>query len=183
MLGVIAHSFYPELQNRELALPTLMVHQMPFWLGALALAAVFSAELSAADAVLAMLSTSFARDWVQGYWRPGLDAEELLRVTRIVSMAAGLLGVLLALWLPNVVSALQIFYGLLTVALFVPLVFGLYWKRPRSHAALAAIVAGVTSASCLQAFRSGAGFGLLSPVACGILAAAVTMTYRRVLAE
>jgi SSS family solute:Na+ symporter len=175
MLGVIAHSFYPELPNRELALPTLMVHQMPFWLGALALAAVFSAELSAADAVLAMLSTSFARDWVQGYWRPELSPAGLLRATRIVSVAAGLLGVLLALLLPNVVSALQIFYGLLTVALFVPLVFGLYWKRPRSHAALAAIVAGVTSTSCLQAFR-GAGFGLLSPVACGILAAGVTMT-------
>jgi SSS family solute:Na+ symporter len=177
LLGVVAHGFYPELQNRELALPTLMVHQMPFWLGALALAAVFSAELSAADAVLAMLSTSFARDWVQGYWCPELSPAELLRATRIVSSAAGLLGVLLALLLPNVVSALQIFYGLLTAALFVPLVFGLYWKRPTSHAALAAIVAGVTSTSCLQAFRSGAIFGLLSPVACGILAAAATMTF------
>lgn len=177
MLGVIAYSFYPELQNRELALPTLMVHQLPFGLGALALAAVFSAELSAADAVLAMLSTSFARDWVQGYWRPELGPAELLRVTRIVSMSAGLIGVLFALWLPNVVSALQIFYGLLTVALFVPLVFGLYWKRPKSDATLAAIVAGLTSASCVQAFGSGAGFGILSPVACGILAAAVTMTF------
>lgn len=177
MLGVIAHGFYPELPNRELALPTLMVHQMPFWIGALALAAVFSAELSAADAVLAMLSTSFARDWVQGYWRPELDPAELLRVTRIVSITAGLLGVLLALWLPNVVSALQIFYGLLTVALFVPLVFGLYWKRPGSHAALAAIVAGVTSTYCLQVFSSGSGFGQLPPVACGILAAAVTMIF------
>ena len=177
MLGVIAHGFYPELQNRELALPTLMVHQMPFWLGALALAAVFSAELSAADAVLAMLSTSFARDLVQGYWRPELDPAELLRVTRIVSIGAGFLSVLLALGLPNVVSALQIFYGLLTVALFVPLVFGLYWKRPTSPAALTAIVAGVSSTSCLQAFGSGAGFGILSPVACGTLMAAGTMTF------
>ncbi|HEU0007896.1 MAG TPA: sodium:solute symporter family protein, partial [Terriglobia bacterium] len=176
LLGVVAHGSYPELPNRELALPTLMVHQMPFWLGALALAAVFSAELSAADAVLAMLSTSFARDWVQGYWRPELSSAGLLRATRIVSVAAGLLGVLLALLLPNVVSALQIFYGLLTVALFVPLVFGLYWKRPSSHAALAAIVAGVGSTSGLLAFGSGAGFGLLPPVACGILAAAATMT-------
>ena len=176
MLGVIAHGVYPELQNRELALPTLMVHQMPFWIGALALAAVFSAELSAADAVLAMLSTSFARDWVQGYWRPELNPLELLRVTRIVSISAGMLGVLLSLWLPNVVSALQIFYSLLTAALFVPLVFGLYWKRPGAHGALAAIIAGVTSTSCLQALGSGSGFGLLSPVACGILAAAMTMT-------
>lgn len=177
MLGVIAHGFYPELQNRELALPTLMVHQMPFWIGGLALAAVFSAELSAADAVLAMLSTSFARDWVQGYWRPELDPAELLRVTRIVSVVAGLLGVLLSLWLPNVVSALQVFYALLTAALFVPLVFGVYWNRPRSHAALAAIVAGVTSTSCLQLFRSGAGFGQLTPVACGILAGALTLIF------
>ncbi len=99
------------------------------------------------------------------------------RVTRIVSIAAGLLGVLLALWLPNVVSALRIFYGLLTVALFVPLVFGLYWRRPRPHAALAAIAAGVTSTSYMHAFRNGAGFGLLSPTACGILAAGVTMTF------
>jgi len=176
LLGIVAHGYYPELQNRELALPTLLVHQMPFWLGALALAAVFSAELSAADAVLAMLSTSFARDWVQGYWRPQLNNAELLRATRIVSIAAGLFGVLLALWLPNVVSALQIFYGLLTVALFVPLVFGLYWRRPKANAALVAIVAGVGSTSGLQAFGSGAGIGLLSPVACGILAAAATMT-------
>jgi solute:Na+ symporter, SSS family len=176
LLGVVARGFYPDLQNHELALPTLMVHQMPFWLGALALAAVFSAELSAADAVLAMLSTSLARDWVQGYWRPELNSSELLRVTRLVAIAAGLIGILLALWLPNVVSALQIFYGLLTAALFVPLVFGLYWKRPKSRAARVAIVAGVASASGLQAFRGGAGFGLLSPVACGLLAAALTMT-------
>jgi SSS family solute:Na+ symporter len=176
LLGIVAHSFYPGLPNRELALPTLMVHQMPFWLGALALGAVFSAELSAADAVLAMLSTSFARDWVQGYWRPELSSAELLRVTRTVSLWAGLIGVLLALWLPNVVSALQIFYGLLTAALFVPLVFGLYWERPGAHAALAAIVAGITSASCWQLFGKGTGLEQVSPVACGILAAAVTMT-------
>jgi len=175
LLGVIAHGLYPQLQNQELALPTLMVHQMPFWLGALALAAIFSAELSAADAVLAMLSTSFARDWVQGYWRPEMDPKNLLGVTRIVSAAAGLFGALLALWLPNVVSALQIFYGLLTAALFVPLVFGLYWKGPTPRAALAAIVAGVTSTSCLQAF-SGGGLGPLSPVVCGIAAAGITMT-------
>ena len=111
-----------------------------------------------------------------GLLAPGAElSDELLRVTRLVSMWAGLLGVLLALWLPNVVSALQIFYGLLTAALFVPLVFGLYWKRPGTHAALAAIIAGITSTSCLQVFGRGAGLGQLFPVACGILAGAVTM--------
>mgnify|MGYP007098955790 CR=1 FL=1 len=35
---------------------------MPFWASALALAAIFSAEISAADAVLYMITTSFTKD-------------------------------------------------------------------------------------------------------------------------
>ena len=96
---------------------------------------------------------------MQGYWRPELDPAELLRVTRIVSITAGLLSVLLALWLPNVVSALQIFYGLLTVALFVPLVFGLYWKRPESPRRSGGDCCRRCFHFCLQVFGSGAGFG------------------------
>ena len=42
----------------DLALPTVLVHDLPPAVGSLALAAVFSAEVSSADAVLFMLSTS-----------------------------------------------------------------------------------------------------------------------------
>jgi len=42
ILGAIAHSQYPDLANRELALPTLMTKLLPGWLGSLTLAAVFS---------------------------------------------------------------------------------------------------------------------------------------------
>lgn len=176
LLGVVARSFHSDLPNQELALPTLMTHHLPFWLGGLSLAAVFSAELSAADAVLAMLSTSLARDWFQACWRPGLTPAQLLSVVRKASIGAGLLGVLLAVWLPNVVSALQIFYSLLTAALFVPLVLGLYWKRPGPQAAWAAIVSGIVTTAAVQLMRSGPSLVFPSPVACGVLAAMAAMT-------
>src|SRR5258708_9044690 len=62
LLGMSARVLHPDLPARELALPYLFMHDLPFWVGALGLAAVFSAEVSAADAVLFMLATSLSQD-------------------------------------------------------------------------------------------------------------------------
>ena len=70
ILGAIAHSQYPDLANRELALPTLMTKLLPGWLGLLTLAAVFSAEISACDAILLMLSSSLSIDLYKTFLRP-----------------------------------------------------------------------------------------------------------------
>jgi SSS family solute:Na+ symporter len=62
LMGVIARSQFPDLENREMALPALLTGALPVWLGGLMLGALFSAELSAADAVLCMLTTSLGKD-------------------------------------------------------------------------------------------------------------------------
>jgi len=50
-LGMAARALHPGLPNRDLALPTLLTNDLPPAIGTLGLAAVFSAELSAADAI------------------------------------------------------------------------------------------------------------------------------------
>lgn len=182
-LGMLTRQVYPHLHNRELALPTLMVNLLPPWLGLLSLTAVVSAEMSSADAIQAMLTSSFTQDFVKGLIQPGLSDARLLQITKLTSIITGTLGVILALLIPSVVTALQIFYGLLTVALFVPLVFGLYWKRPSAMAALIAISFSVPAASMIHILTSGKGFGILSPVACGILMSAASMTAVTVASE
>ncbi len=177
VLGMVALATFPHLENREMALPALMVSVLPLWLGGLLLIAVFSAEISSADAVLSMLATSFAKDLLKERFRPEMGEKELLMATRITSAVAGALGVVVAIMIPTVIAALQIFYGLLTTGLFVPLVFGLYWTRPDSRAALAAILVSVPGAVLLQFLTSGKGYGVLSPVALGILMAAASYVY------
>ena len=59
---------------------------------ALALAAVFSAEMSAADAVLFMLATSGARDFYRAIFKPAASDAEVLRVARVVALAGAALG-------------------------------------------------------------------------------------------
>jgi SSS family solute:Na+ symporter len=171
VLGLCAFAAMPHLGNPELALPSAMKMLLPKWLGIWTLASIFSAELSATDAILFMLSTSLAVDLYKTFLNPGVSQEKLLRVSRGVLVGAGVAGIVLAALLPSIIAAVSIFYGLIAVALFVPVLAGLYAKGVMQVAALSSIFAAL--AATLIAMRMGAG--VLSPQAVGILIGAVVM--------
>ena len=77
ILGMCAYAAFPDLKNPELALPTAMKELMPFGVAALALAAIFAAEVSTADAVLYMLSSSIANDLYKTFFKPDISDKEL----------------------------------------------------------------------------------------------------------
>ena len=173
LLGLVAHVLHPGLSNRELALPTLLMNDVPFWVGALGLAAVFSAEISAADAILFMLATSLSQDLYKRFLNPAASDGDLLRVARGASLVGGILGVALAILSESITDALSIFYTLLGVSLFVPVVAGLYLRRPRALDALAAIVGGVAAVVAAQLWNGGEPIGIFTPAMCGLVAAVV----------
>ena len=143
LLGMIARVYDPGLADHELALPLVLTVGVPLWLGTLGLAAVFSAELSSSDAILFMLSTSLSRDLYRRFHRPDASDASVLRVARFAALGGGALGIGLATVLPGVIESLTIFYALLTVSLFVPVLGGLYTRRAGTPEALAAIAFGV----------------------------------------
>lgn len=175
ILGVIAHSQFPDLANREMALPMVMTKLMPEWLGLLTLAAVFSAEVSASDAILFMLSSSLSVDLYKTFLRPEAPDRDLLRVSRWTAVLSASLGVLFAIVLPSIISALQIFYTLMAVALAAPLIVGLYSQKPGARRALIAIAASVSITAVIHFATGGAGLWILPPSAIGILAGFVIM--------
>jgi solute:Na+ symporter, SSS family len=158
ILGVIAHSQFPGLTNRELALPTIMTQLMPPWLGLLTLSAVFSAEVSTCDAILFMLSSSVSIDLYQTFFRRAAADRDVLFVGRIAAIIGASVGVLLAIVLPSIISALQIFYTLMAVALSAPLIVGLYSRRPTSARAILAIISSVA----ITAWTQSAPIGILA---------------------
>ena len=131
------------IQSPNAVLPTLLMTQLPVWLGALALSAVFSTEVDTCDAVLFMLSTTVSKDIYKRHLNPDASDAQLLRVARGTAVACGAAGVVLSVVLATVIGALTIFYSVLVVAFFVPIVGGLYVKRAGANAALASIAAGV----------------------------------------
>ncbi|MDE2762716.1 MAG: sodium:solute symporter family protein [Gemmatimonadota bacterium] len=168
-LGMVAHAVAPGLDNSELALPVILTEGVPAWVGLLGLAAVLSAEISSADAILFMLATSLSKDLYKRFVKPAATDRQVLKVARVAAVSGGVAGVVLAVVIPNVVGALTIFYALLGVSLFVPVVAGLHSRRPGSVEALAAAGAGV--AALLVARSAGAG-GWMPPSAWGLAFAA-----------
>ena len=171
LLGMAARATHPLITDPNIVLPTVLADQLPVALGALALAAVFSAEVSTCDALLFMLATSLSQDMYKRFLRPRASDAQLLFVARIASVAGAVGGVLFALWLPTVTDALRIFYSLLGVSLLVPVVGGLY-TRAGSAAALASIAAGILTLLVVR-FGVGARYPWLDATLAGLVAAAI----------
>jgi SSS family solute:Na+ symporter len=146
VLGMSARVLFPELidEPRALVLPTLLAEGVPALIGSIALAAVFSAEISSADAVLYMLSTSGARDVYRGVLRPQATDADVLRAARIIALAGGAIGFGLAFYYDTILSALEMFYGVLGVTLLAPILGGLFLPRGGRTAAFTAMVVGIT---------------------------------------
>ena len=181
LLGMAARATTPGLTDPNIVLPTVLAEQLPVWLGALGLAAVFSAEVSTCDALLFMLATSLSQDMYKRFLRPQATDAQLLRVARIASVAGAVGGVLFALLLPTVTDALRIFYSLLGVSVLVPVVGGLYTRAGRG-AALASIAAGVATLLFVR-FVLASRYPWLDATLAGLVAAALAFGLGRVLSS
>jgi solute:Na+ symporter, SSS family len=171
VLGIAAQSMFPGISDQTLVLPTILINALPPVIGSIGLAAVFSAEVSAADAVLFMLTTSLSQDLYKRFINPAASDARVLQVARVTTVVSGALSVVLAVASRSIVDTLTIFYTLLTVSLFVPVLAGLYIARARTPHALAAIGAGVAGMLVVQLATGGRGWGALTPALVGLSAA------------
>ncbi len=129
--------------------------------------------MNTADAILFMLSTSLAQDLYRGYVNRTASDTQVLRVARGAAVAGGALGIAFAVVAPSVIGALTIFYTLLSVCLFVPIVAGLFLPRVGTREALASILTGVPLTVVLHFATGGRGLGPLPPALAGIVAASL----------
>ncbi len=179
LIGLAAGALYPGLAKPDLALPTILAGAMPPAVGTLALAAVVSAEVSSADAVLFMLATSASRDLYRGFVRPSASEAEVLRVARAAAIAGSICGVGVAMVYGSVRAAVGVFYAILTVTLFVPVIGGLYFRGAGHRDGMASVLAGVPVLAVVYLATGGRGYGVLSPALAGMLASAAAFAIAR----
>ena len=181
VLGMVARVRHPGLEDVNLALPTLLAMDLPPVIGALTLAGVLAAEISSADAVLFMLSTSLSQDLYRRFVAPDASDARVLRVARAAAIVAGAAGVGMAVVIPTVVDALTIFYSVVTAALFVPVAAALITTRGGQAEGLAAMVVGLLAWVAVRLGAGGTFAGLPAPaygITAGALAFAATLALR-----
>jgi len=173
VLGIAARGMLAPLADSQQALPVILMKALPPIVGALGLAAVFSAEISAADAVMLMLTTSLSQDLYKRFLAPEASDDRVMHVARAATLASGVIGVGVAATDVSIATVVTIFYTLLTVCLVVPVVGGLFVRCLTSRDATTSILAGVSAMLIIQLATQGRGWGLLTPALGGLCAAVV----------
>ncbi len=172
VLGMLARMHVPVLADPDHALPILLRDHVPLVVGALGLGALFVADISSADAILFMLATSMSQDLYRRFINPEASDRSVLLVARTAAIAGGVLAVGIGIVSPSVVAPLRVFYSLVGLSLFVPVIAGLYTGRGGAPEVFASVIAGVAVTMAVRLATDGAGFGALTPNALGLMAAA-----------
>lgn len=151
---------FPGLTDPDQVFLRIVGEHFPPLLRGLAVAAVLAAVMSTTDAFLLAVSSAIAHDLFGGYLgkkSPRAQAAARLVATWIVGAAA-----LYWAWSPP--ELLTRFYtagvGLLSAGLFVPVVFGIWWKRANLAGGIAALLTGAFSYSFLLFAGSAVGIGI-----------------------
>jgi len=125
-------------------LPEYVLTHMPLVMQILFFGALLSAIKSTSSATLLAPSTSFVENILKNL-RPGMkDREQLLamRLT-IIAFAALVLAYAIAMKGTPIYELVSAAYQVTLVGAFVPLVFGLYWKRSTTQGAVFSLGAGI----------------------------------------
>jgi SSS family solute:Na+ symporter len=152
----------------ELGLPLLLRSILPVGLMGLMMSAYFSAILSTADSCLMACSGNVVSDML--YKLPFFKKMDELRLSQWATLAIGALALLIALYMENVLELMLHSYAFMVAGLFIPVLFGLFAKRPHANAALASMLVGGSLTLGLIIFPLELPFGL-DPIAFGIVAA------------
>lgn len=145
--GIICRVSFPDLSDPDTAYMTMVTQYMPVGMVGLIVAVLIAAIVSTVDSGLNSLSTVFTLDIYLKRIRPNADTKEKIFVGRIVTLAAAVVSVLLALAI-SAVEGMDLFslmasiIGFLAPPLAAVFLLGVTWKRATSQAALVTLIFG-----------------------------------------
>lgn len=144
----------------EMGLPVLLNSVLPVGLLGLMLSAYFSAVLSTADSCLMAASGNVQTDILSKLFTFKQDRKSQLLASQIVTLSIGVLALLLASYMTNVLELMLYSYAFMVSGLFIPILVALYGKKPNSLAAIWCMVIGGTTTVVLIISNLELPFGL-----------------------
>jgi solute:Na+ symporter, SSS family len=142
LVGMGASILFPNI-SPEQAFPTMIKEMFHPLLGALIIAALVSATMSAADSCVLSASTIFTFDIVKKL-KPDISEKQTMIIARISIVVIGLISLMVALLVKGVINSLLFAYTIYTAGVIIPVLFGFYKDKLKVTpvGALAAIIGG-----------------------------------------
>jgi SSS family solute:Na+ symporter len=124
--------------DEEIGLPLLLAHIFPVGLMGLLMSSYFSAIMSTADSCLMAASGNFTTDILKiSHKNP-----KGIKYSQLTTLIIGILAIILATMMQNVLELMLYSYAFMVSGLFVPILGTMFLKNPSSKAALYSMLFG-----------------------------------------
>jgi len=172
--GMFASMGYETIQglDAEMGLPLLLRNILPVGLMGLMMSAYFSAIMSTADSCLMAASGNVLTDIIDKIKPIKRTDKSVLRMSQILTLIIGVLALLLALNMQNVLELMLYSYAFMVSGLFIPVLGAFFWKKSSPIAAFWAMLVGGSTTLILTIMQVQLPFGL-DPNIFGITASLV----------
>ena len=142
--GMFAELGYldPANMDAEIGLPLLLRSILPVGLMGLMMSAYFSAIMSTADSCLMAASGNLQTDVLGRWLHSGKEEKSILRNSQWLTLVVGIIALVLAAFMQNVLTLMLYSYAFMVSGLFIPVLGALFMDKPSSLAAFLAMLLG-----------------------------------------
>ncbi len=134
---------YPEMTDGAMFIPTFVAQYVPVGLKGIIIALILGLLLTTGDSYLLLLTSTAIDDFVRPA-KPNLDDKTMMRITRILIVAATGVMLLLTLRIRSIYQLFNFAGGAYAAAVFVPLILGCFWKKAETKAVnIGMLISGV----------------------------------------
>ncbi|WP_088052605.1 sodium:solute symporter [Virgibacillus dakarensis] len=139
IIGMCALILLPNIGNTQNVFTGMAFETLPSGLLGIVFAAVAAAIMSTASGTLLASSTLISKDILKDHFFKDISDRQFLLLSRVTTLIIGIIAIVIALWIQELLAAIDVAYAILAGAIFIPIVFGLFWKRATAKAAFYSI--------------------------------------------
>lgn len=171
-IGIAAVQAFPAGTDPDTIYTSFVAEMFPGSIGGLFMVSLLAALLTGATSFLLSGAINISKDIYQGWVNPAADDERILRVSRLSVGFMAALGLLIALWVEDIIAIYQVALSFTASALVAPVLAAMFWERATKTGVIVSTV-GALAATLLWRI-AGQPFGI-HEIAPGLVASAVLL--------
>lgn len=140
LVGIAASILLPNLDDANNAFAAIAQLALPDGIRGLIIAAAMAAMMSTSSAGMLASSTLLTQDILPAL-RGGREFDDV-KINRLCTGLIGVVSVIIAINVSDVIGALTVAYNLLVGGMLIPMLGALFWKRSTTTGAIASMLAG-----------------------------------------
>ncbi|AFJ45898.1 sodium:solute symporter family protein [Shimwellia blattae] len=166
--GVNAATFIHGLKgsDADFIVPLILQQNVSPWVSALLITGIVSAGMSTISALLVVCTGGITRDIYQNLFNPRASEQQILRLSRLFTVAVGVVAMVIGIMKPDsIFSLIRFAFGGLGIWV-APVILGMYWQRATRAAAISAVILGEIVYVCVSLWYPHITFGFDPLIVC-----------------